>query len=219
MTDPQRENPDEKDPSIEVSKNGPYIVRDLIRLRNSKGVHIETSSTVILCRCGKSGNKPFCDGTHASVGFNGDKEEGRVPDRLEEYHGREISIHDNRGVCSHIGHCTDNLPTVFRMKTEPWIDPDGALPDEIARVIRMCPSGALAFSREGVLYKDYGHDPEIFVAHNRPYHVIGGIGLEDPDGNRPETKDHYTLCRCGSSKNKPFCDGSHWYVKFEDDRN
>lgn len=219
MTDPNRNRPEEKRPVIEVSPNGPYLVTGLANLRNSMGVHLETRSVMVLCRCGESADKPFCDGMHAKIGFSDEKREDRVPDRLDDYEGQAISIHDNRGVCSHIGHCTTNLPTVFRMGAEPWIDPDGAKPVDIGRIIRRCPSGALSYTREGVLHKDYDHAPEIFVAHNRPYHVIGGIELKDPDGNTPETTDHYTLCRCGNSKNKPFCDGSHWYVKFEDEKN
>ncbi|MHC4779758.1 MAG: CDGSH iron-sulfur domain-containing protein [Planctomycetota bacterium] len=52
-----------------------------------------------------------------------------------------------------------------------------------------------------------------------PYDVTGGIALMDPEGSTPESREHCTLCRCGSSKNKPFCDGTHWYVKFIDERN
>lgn len=214
MTDPKQRRP-----VIEVSRNGPYLVTGLTHLRNSKGVHIETRPAMALCSCGASADKPFCDGAHAKFGYSGEKREDRMPDRLDDYEGQAISIHDNRGVCSHIGHCTGNLPTVFRMGIEPWIDPDGAKPEDIGRIIRMCPSGALSYSLEGVIYKDYDHAPEIFVGHNCSYHVIGGIELKDPDGNTPETTDHYTLCRCGNSKNKPFCDGSHWYVKFEDEKN
>ncbi|RNI13863.1 hypothetical protein EFE42_07105 [Methanohalophilus sp. RSK] len=204
---------------IKVSKDGPYIVSNLNTLRNSKGVFIETKPTIAMCRCGGSGNKPFCDGTHMKNGFSGEKKEDRVPDKMDTYKGKAITIHDNRGVCSHRGHCTDNLPSVFRMGVEPWIDPDGADPEEIARVIRMCPSGALSYTMDGQLHKDYPHNAEVFVAKNNAYNVVGNIELEDPDGSNPETQDHYCLCRCGNSKNKPFCDGSHWYVEFEDEKN
>ncbi|ADE36008.1 CDGSH iron-sulfur domain-containing protein [Methanohalophilus mahii] len=204
---------------IKVSKDGPYIVSNLNTLRNSKGVFIETMPTIVMCRCGGSGNKPFCDGTHMKNGFSGDKKEDRVPDKMDTYKGKAITIHDNRGVCSHMGHCTDNLPSVFRMGIEPWIDPDGADPEEIARIIRMCPSGALSYTMDGQLHKDYPHDSEVFVGKDRSYNVVGDIELEGPDGSKPETQDHYCLCRCGGSKNKPFCDGSHWHIEFEDEKN
>jgi CDGSH-type Zn-finger protein len=216
--EPEEQPPGEERPVIEVTKNGPYIVRNLKNFRNSKGVFIRSQPVMALCRCGGSSNKPFCDGIHVKIGFSAGKHEDRVPDRLDTYEGGHITIHDNRGVCSHVGHCTDNLPTVFRMEIEPWIDPGGAEPEEIARVIRMCPSGALSYSKDGILYKDWENQQEIFIAHNRPYHV-SGIELRDPDGNTPETPDHYTLCRCGGSKNKPFCDGTHWNIKFEDEKN
>ncbi len=207
------------EPAIKVSKNGPYIVTGLERLRNSKGVFIETSPSMALCRCGGSSNKPFCDGTHIKKGFSGDKSEDRVPDKMDKYEGKDITIHDNRGVCSHMGHCTDNSPSVFRMGEEPWIDPDGDDKERTSRVIRTCPSGALSYSIDGEMHKDHLHEPEIFVGKDRSYHVAGGIELKDVDGSEPETKEHYTLCRCGSSKNKPFCDGTHWHIGFRDEKN
>ncbi|MBP2029094.1 CDGSH-type Zn-finger protein/ferredoxin [Methanohalophilus levihalophilus] len=210
---------EENKPTIKVTKDGPYIVSNLENLRNSKGVFIETKPVIALCRCGGSTTKPFCSGAHTTNGFSGDKQEDRVPDQVDTYVGEKITIHDNRGVCSHMGHCTDNLPNVFRMKTEPWIDPDGASPEEIEHVIKMCPSGALSYTKDGVLHKEYPHEPEIFVGKNRSYNVVGGIELEDPDGSKPETQDHYTLCRCGGSRNKPFCDGTHWYNEFDDETN
>lgn len=210
---------EESRPTIEVTRDGPYLVRNLNNLRNSKGVFIKTEPVMILCRCGQSTTKPFCDGMHAIIGFSGDKQEGRVPDRLDTYEGRKITIHDNRGVCSHIGHCTDNVPKVFRIDTEPWINPVGDNPVFTAKVIRMCPSGALSFTKDGELHKEWGNEPEIFIGRDRSYHVVGKIELKDPEGNTPETMDHYTICRCGGSKNKPFCDGTHWHIKFKDEKN
>ena len=60
--------------------------------------------------------------------------------------------------------------------------------------------------------------PEVFVAPNGPYVVTGGVELEVLERNEGASREHYTLCRCGRSKNKPFCDGSHW-DGFEDDQN
>ena len=110
--------------SIKPTPDGPYLVKNLQRLSNRKG-SIEVRATMALCRCGQSANKPFCDGTHAKIGFSSAKLEGRVPDEREEYAAEKITIHDNRGTCAHAGHCTDGLPSVFRLKPEPWIDLQG----------------------------------------------------------------------------------------------
>ena len=206
-------------PSIEPTPNGPYLVTNLADFRNSKGEAINTQPEMYLCRCGGSANKPFCDGTHARIGFRGDKVEGREPDRLDDYIGTEITIHDNRGVCAHSGYCTDNLPAVFNLDKEPWIDPDAASPGETTETISKCPSGALSYTKDGVLYKEQDHQPAITISRNGPHYVVGGIEIKDAEGSKPESKERYTLCRCGASKNKPFCDGAHWHANFADDKN
>ena len=83
----------------------------------------------------------------------------------------------------------------------------------------MCPSGALSYTKDGVLYKDRDREPAITVSKNGPYYVVGGIESKDPMGSKPESKEHYTLCRCGASTNKPFCNGAHWDINFKDDKN
>lgn len=206
-------------PSIEPTVNGPYLVKNLEAFQNSKGKAIETQPEMSLCRCGASGNKPFCDGSHLGISFRSDKSDDRVPDRVDNYTGKEITIHDNRGVCAHVHFCTDNSPAVFNVTKKPWIDPDAADPEETARTIRMCPSGALSYTRDGVSYQDQNRKPAVTIFPNGPLCITGGITLNDPAGATPESKEHYTLCRCGASRNKPFCDGKHWRTKFRDDEN
>lgn len=207
----------EKDkPAIEPTKNGPYKVDNLKNFNNYKGEPHYTKSMIFLCRCGGSSNKPFCDGTHNKIDFKDEKKRDRVPDMTDDYKGKALTIHDNRGACSHRGYCTDNAPKVFLIETEPWIDPDGMQVDHVAKVIETCPSGALSYTREGKLHKDYDCKPGITVTKDGPYDVVGGVEFKDKAGNKPESKEHFTLCRCGNSKNKPFCDGQHWYVNFKD---
>jgi len=207
------------EPSIECSQNGPYIVKNLEKLRNSKWDEIKTNPTIALCRCGGSSNKPFCDGTHTKNGFSGEKLSDGSKDKRINYEGEGITIHDNRGICSHAGFCTDNLAKVFRLKQEPWIDAKGAKAEEIINVIKKCPSGALSYSVDDVEHRNQDREPMITVSKDGPYSVIGNIELKDVPRMERVSKEHSTLCRCGGSKNKPFCDGSHWYIKFKDEKN
>ncbi len=131
-------NPEQK-PNITPASNGSHIITLANKCTNRNGSK-ETRETMALCRCGASGNKPFCVGTHAKTGFSSDKLEGRLKDVKVSYEGRKITLHDNRGICAHAGYCTDNLATVFKMKEEPWIDPDAASIEEIVATIRNCPS-------------------------------------------------------------------------------
>ncbi|MBI4382297.1 MAG: CDGSH iron-sulfur domain-containing protein [candidate division NC10 bacterium] len=210
---------EESKPTIECSPNGPYLVRNLQNLRNSKGESIPTKPVIALCRCGGSAKKPFCDGTHSKLGFSSQKASEGTRDKRQDYVGKGIAIHDNRSICSHAGFCTDRLASVFRVKTKPWIDPDGAGVGEIIEAVRRCPSGALSYSIDGVEHRDQDREPMITVSKDGPYSVTGGVKLEDESRAEGASEEHYTLCRCGASKNKPFCDGTHWYVKFTDDKN
>ena len=205
-------------PTIKPTIDGPYMVKNLQQFSNQKGA-IDTKDTMALCRCGGSANKPFCDGTHAKNGFSSAKLEGRVPDKRDNYAGKKIVIHDNRSICAHAGRCTDGLPNVFRMKQEPWIDADQASAEEIIATVEKCPSGALSYTVEGVEHRDRDAQPTVFVSPNGPYVVTGGPQLADTQRGEGASSEHFTLCRCGGSKNKPFCDGTHWYIKFRDDKN
>lgn len=207
----------EENPQINPLKNGPLQVNNLQKFTNSRGEAIETKQAIFLCRCGASKTKPFCDGSHTSIGFTDEKCENRVPDNKEHYKGKSITIHDNRGICSHASFCTDNLAGVFLQGTEPWIDPQGADIEDIKRVIKMCPSGALSYTETDIESNEFFDKAEIHIAKNGPYYVRGGIEINDDKMGKKASKEHYTLCRCGKSENKPRCDGSHWYAGFKDD--
>ena len=204
---------------IRPEVDGPYIVRNLRKLTNSKGETLPVRPIVALCRCGGSNIKPYCDGTHARIGFSSAKSPERTPDRQDRYEGTEIVVLDNRGTCCHFGNCTDHLPQVFHHDGEPFVTPDGAEAQSVEAIIRACPSGALSFIKNGSAYEGEQREAEIYVANNASYYVRGGIELEGEAMNQGALREHFALCRCGQSKNKPFCDGSHWYAHFSDDDN
>ena len=206
-------------PVIECRPNGPYLVKGLERLTNSKGEALPVRPVMALCRCGGSANKPFCDGTHAKNGFSGAHLGGGPKDRRCDFVGKHITIHDNRGLCAHVGRCTEGLATVFNSERRPWIDADGAAAVQIIETVRRCPSGALSYSIDGAEHRDVEREAAITVTKDGPYAVTGGAELAGVAMGEGASREHFTLCRCGQSKNKPFCDGSHWEAQFADKNN
>jgi CDGSH-type Zn-finger protein len=202
-------------PSIESRPNGPYMVKGLDDLRDARGRKLAAQPQIALCRCGGSANKPFCDGTHKKIGFSSAKIADGSADRRDTYRGKRVAIHDNRSLCAHAGYCSSELAAVFKYGAEPWIDADGAALEAIVATIRKCPSGALSYSLEGVEHRDQARPAAISATKDGPYAVVGRVRLDAISG-KGASSEHYTLCRCGASKNKPFCDGSHWEAGFKD---
>jgi uncharacterized Fe-S cluster protein YjdI/CDGSH-type Zn-finger protein/truncated hemoglobin YjbI len=149
-----------------------------------------------------------------------------VPDQRDTYPGQQVTIFDNRGICQHSGLCTDRLATVFRTDKEPFVAASGGRMDEIVRAVRDCPSGALSLAFGAGEARDLAdwhgeRQAAIEVTQDGPYRVTGGIPLTDATGEdvpraAGASREHYALCRCGHSQNKPFCSGMHWYVEFRD---
>lgn len=203
-------------PTIECLPNGPYLVKQLESLQNAQGAPLAAQPVMALCRCGGSASKPFCDGSHLYNGFSGDKEASGHIDRRDSYHSLGITIHDNRAICAHSGRCTKGLAAVFRLGENPWIDADGAEAAAIIDTVRQCPSGALSFSLRQVEFQEQMREPAISITQDGPYAVVGHVTLLGQSWAQGASTEHYTLCRCGASRNKPFCDGRHHAVKFKD---
>jgi CDGSH-type Zn-finger protein len=219
----------EERPKLVVLPNGPYLLindnepKIIENLQNSKGEPLSTIRGVSLCRCGASNNKPFCDGTHGKIGFSSENKdntgEQTIKDKRKNYVGKEITIHDNRKICSHAAECVNHLQSVFNLNARPWVKPDAAKIEEIINTIRKCPSGALSYSIDGVEYRDQNdRKPLVTISKDGPYLITGGIDLIGDNIQFAEgfSKEHYTLCRCGASSNKPFCDGMHRTINFKD---
>ncbi len=221
MSTPTPSNPDpamsaRTRPTMEVTENGPYLVEGGLKVHNAQGQVLDAPERYALCRCGGSANKPFCDGTHAKNGFDGTEtaDRGPIARRQDDYVGERVTIHDDRSVCAHAGFCTDNLAAVFKLGEEPWIDATAAEVDAIVAQVSRCPSGALSATIDDDTAEDdlpQGINP----VPNGPYRVTGGVQLLASDGTPYEVRNRQTLCRCGGSPNKPFCNGTHWHIGFE----
>lgn len=202
--------------TIQCRPNGPYLVKEVTELSNARGEPIAHEAVFALCRCGGSANKPFCDSTHRTNGFSDARIADGSKDKVSSYPGPGITIHDNRSICAHAAHCTDGAPAVFKYGEKPWIDPAGAPAAAIAETIRRCPSGALSYAVDDETGPTFEGPPRIAVTKDGPYAVQGNCELVEARWAQGAPRDRYTLCRCGASKNKPFCDGSHFDAGFKD---
>ncbi len=223
-------------PTITVCENGPYIVSSNLPIKRRTRVlsehgepmtwqtteHLEPAGEpgagVALCRCGGSSNKPYCDGSHQTNGFDGTETAATTTysARARTFEGTGVVVRDDRSICEHAGFCGNRATTVWKM-----LKGDDTA-DSIARaqlmaMIERCPSGALTYR----MTPD-GQDVEpdiatgIAVTDDGPLFVTGSVRIERADGEELEPRPRVTLCRCGASGNKPLCDGSHAKIGFQD---
>jgi len=224
-----------KEKKIVISNNGPCLVSGDIPLTveviaNNKdgyswdwkqGKKFEIKSEYYLCRCGHSENKPFCDGTHTKIRFNGKETASKVPyaKQAQTMDGPTLQLRDAENLCAFARFC-DPEGKIWSLieKTD-----DPKIRDLVIREAMHCPSGRLTVhdKKTGKEIEDK-LPPSICVIEDPPMKcsgplwVRGGITIESHDGTRYETRNRVTLCRCGASQNKPFCDGSHASIKFND---
>ena len=215
-------------PRIRVSEHGPYLASGKIALTgrtpryDERGEPVEWIAgekrpehpTDVLCRCGHSGNKPYCDGTHRKIGFDGTCTADRAPGatRRKVYRGDGITMTDDESLCSGYDFCAPH-GGVWR---EIQQTSDAAVKARLQRQVANCPSGRLQYSLHGSTMPVEEHsEPTIAAIPDGPLSVLGGIPVEMTDGFTYEVRNRQLLCRCGASRNKPFCDGSHRRVNFK----
>lgn len=137
------------------------------------------------------------------------------PAAAREYRNDQISIRWYPELCIHVANCLKQLPGVFDNQARPWVNVNGASADEIATVITACPSGALRFERfDGGQAEEVPAATSVYVEPDGPYHLRGNISIDDPSQGT-EAMTRATLCRCGASENKPYCDLSHRLIRFK----
>jgi len=135
---------------------------------------------------------------------------------MKEYTNGELTVRWNPEKCIHARECVKGLPQVFSHESTPWVNIKGASSEEIMRVIDRCPSGALTYEKTGSARGAGKCSAEIKVVKNGPLIVEGACVLTDLEGKEAAARGPYALCRCGASKKKPFCDGTHTKIGFDD---
>ncbi len=213
---------------IKVTKNGPYVVTGRIPVarekviigsdgepeRWEKGEAFPDRDTCALCRCGHSKNKPYCDGSHTAAGFDGTETASRRPylESVEKTTGPALDLTYSDEFCAEARFC--------HRGEEAWGyagrsgDPEAR--KEAIREACDCPSGSLvAWDKATGEAIEPDFPPSIIVIENpqddadSPLGVKGGVPIESADGFSYEKRNRVTLCTCGRSKNKPFCDARH----------
>jgi CDGSH-type Zn-finger protein/uncharacterized Fe-S cluster protein YjdI len=135
-----------------------------------------------------------------------------VQDGVEHVEGAKLDIHFHTKLCIHSRFCVTQAPSVFLANVEgPWIHPDDMDVEELAGVARNCPSGAIQYVRKDGARGERAPPVNLVrTIEDGPNAFRGDLRIDGaPVGYRA------TLCRCGASKNKPYCDGSHHDIHFE----
>jgi uncharacterized Fe-S cluster protein YjdI/CDGSH-type Zn-finger protein len=124
------------------------------------------------------------------------------------HRGTGIEVTFDLDRCIHVADCILGLPRVFDLDRQPWIDPDAADPATVAEVIERCPSGALLYRRLDGGPDEAHEGTTVTPIRNGPLRVIGQARIVLEDGTE-EVLPRATLCRCGVSRQPPFCDNAH----------
>jgi CDGSH-type Zn-finger protein len=220
---------------IVVSKDGPYVVSGNVPLSvqtitpNEEGDSwnwkeaktFPPRDTYKLCRCGQSKTKPYCDNSHVRVGFDGTEAATRLPHaaQAESFDGPTLDLSDAEGLCASARFCHPG-GGIWNLVEH---SDDAAARKLAIREASHCPSGRLVLHDkktgsllEPELQPSIGLVEDPALGWSGPLWVRGGIKIESADGTPYEVRNRATLCRCGGSENKPFCDGSHCSDKFTD---
>ena len=224
---------------ITVIKDGPYLVEGAVPLAEQviepnedgeswewrEGERYDVPGEYRLCRCGATRTPPFCDGSEERIGFDGTETAGQVPylEVAVVTAGPRVTLTDAPALCAKARFCMARGDAWNAVARD---DPEAAA--LARRLVAHCPSGRLATWRgepDGRLGPDGEPDlePSIGLVEvpakgvSGPIWVRGGVPVVSADGTEYETRNRRTLCRCGQSRNKPFCDGSHVRVEFTAD--
>lgn len=225
----------ENDKKIKVTKNGPYLVTgkiplekemsitgpDRIPVKWEKGEKYPGQENYALCRCGRTKKSPYCDGSHVGINFDGTETARRknYSELSEKTVGPGLDLTNAECFCAIAMFCHRDGDTWTL--TEKSADPKAK--ETAIQEARDCPSGRLvAWDKKTGKPIEPAFGQSISVVEdscNRvsgPLWVKGGIPVESADGFQYEVRNRVTLCRCGASKNKPFCNGNHVKIKFND---
>ena len=190
--------------TVDVTENGPIKVSGFGSITYC-GEKLKTDGEVLLCRCGETKTPPFCDWSHIESGFSGKKSIESYKD-IRVWEGKTIRTFFNANICMHASNCRQ----LGKLRKQELDESDSSAAEKIAKVVISCPSGALSYELiEGdnkITFEDSDH---IEIVKGGEIQIKCKIDAENVNFLERQPENRLTLCRCGLSKNKPFCDGAH----------
>lgn len=224
---------DEKIKKIKIIKNGPYLVTGGITIKEmiikpvgkhyeyEEGEELPQSESYAICRCGNTKTPPFCDGSHRDFEFDGEETatNNKYEERAEIFEGKTIDLMDDHR-CALARFCHTERGSTWQLikKSQDKEERKTAI-----KSANECPSGRLTIINKNGEKIEKEYEPSIEILQDpeknvsSAVYVKGGIKLESADSSIYEVQNRYTLCRCGKSRNKPFCDGTHIRSAYKDD--
>ena len=223
------------DAKIKVTKNGPYLItgklpldKQIITLGKEnepetwvQGETLPDQETYALCRCGKSNSKPYCDGSHVKVNFNGDEtaSKEKYEKQAQTIEGPNLDLADAQPLCSSMRFChrsggTWNLTENSNDPKAKAIAIEGGCNCASGRLVPIDKKTGKPIEKKFEKSISLVEDPQKGVSG--PIWAKGGVQVESCEGFKYEIRNRQTLCRCGESQNKPFCDGCHIDANFND---
>ena len=219
---------------ISVTADGPYVVHGAPPLHTQTIVQNESGNSggyrqgqafavkdgTALCRCGHSKRKPYCDGSHQKAAVDLAETASFAPllQGAEEIDGPQVALTDNENYCAFARFC-DNGQRIWNE-----VQMSGQAHAQLAvEMAHLCPGGRLmVWDRqtrqpiEQAVPVALGLVEDPAQGCSGPLTLQGGVRVESADGRSYEIRNRQALCRCGASSNKPFCDGSHASIRFQD---
>lgn len=224
------------DAKIKIVKDGPYIVtgnvpitEKIIAINNKGYYYVEgrvfpQAVVYTLCRCGHSKNMPFCDRTHTSIRFDSNERASKEPflKNAVAYTGNGFTLYDVDELCAFARFCHKPSGDVWTLTED---SADETSKAEAIEAALDCPAGRLViFDDKTKSFLEPDYEPSVVIIQDPerncsgPIWVRGGIPIESADGTTYEIRNRVTLCRCGNSRNKPFCDATHVSIHFNDSK-
>ncbi len=212
---------------IKVLKDGPYKVSGNVPLDHLHFVADNNGNSIgykktesfpekevyCLCRCGHTHDKPYCDGAHETIHFDGTETASHqeYKQMAETIEGKQLDLMDAEELCAGARFC-DTKGSTWNLIQRSELE---RAKDIAVQQCADCPSGRLTpVTKKGEIIepnlpKEISILEDIAAETHGPLWVKGGITIEDANGNNYPERNRMTLCRCGKSSNKPFCDGNH----------